>query len=368
MTGKFKKGLALSLVLCALGTMPAGADRLEDIRQQMSEQQTRALEAQKKVDIASQQLTTIQADLDAATAEYTVIKTKLDQTESQMAQNEQQLQVTEDHLAKRSKVLNARVRDVYKNGQLSYLDVLFGSTDFMDLVTRLDLLQRVLRQDVQLVNQVKDEKNFITNKQNELTQQKAVVTQLTGQALLKQQQVESRKREKEAIMRAAMSEKDEAEKSYQDLLETSRQIENMLRGGNYQYSGSVIGTGAMIWPAAGPVTSPFGWRTHPIFGTGRFHSGIDIGASYGDTVVAADNGIVVYADWMGGYGKAVMVDHGSGVVTLYGHNSEILVAPGQSVGKGQAISRVGSTGYSTGPHLHFEVRRNGEPVNPMGYL
>ena len=123
-----------------------------------------------------------------------------------------------------------------------------------------------------------------------------------------------------------------------------------------------------MWPINGEITSPFGWRTHPVFGSARFHSGLDIGADYGDPVVAADGGVIVHADWLGGYGKAVIIDHGNGLQTLYGHNSELVVSEGQGVSKGQMIARAGSTGYSTGPHVHFEVRSGGSPVDPTGYL
>ena len=130
----------------------------------------------------------------------------------------------------------------------------------------------------------------------------------------------------------------------------------------------VSGTGALMWPVNGVITSPFGYRNHPIFGRQILHSGIDIGVDYGTPVHAADSGVVVEADWISGYGYAVVIDHGNGLSTLYGHNESLAVSAGQSVSKGQVIAYAGSTGNSTGPHVHFEVRSNGEPVDPMGYL
>ena len=124
----------------------------------------------------------------------------------------------------------------------------------------------------------------------------------------------------------------------------------------------------MIWPISGPITSPFGWRTHPIFGSQRFHSGLDIGGDYGMPIHAAKAGVVSHAGWIGGYGNTVMIDHGGGIVTLYGHNQSLNVSVGQQVSQGQVIAFCGSTGNSTGPHCHFEVRLNGEPVSPYDYL
>lgn len=117
----------------------------------------------------------------------------------------------------------------------------------------------------------------------------------------------------------------------------------------------------------GQITSPFGYRTHPIYGTVIYHSGIDIGLDYGTVIPAADSGTVTYSGWMQGYGYFVMIDHGDGIVTCYGHNQELLVEEGEKVSKGQAISLAGSTGNSTGPHLHFEVRQNGEPIDPTSF-
>lgn len=130
----------------------------------------------------------------------------------------------------------------------------------------------------------------------------------------------------------------------------------------------VYGTGRMSFPSNGPITSSFGWRLHPVLGYNRFHSGMDFGAAYGSLIRAADRGTVIFAGWYGGYGNAVVIDHGNGVTTLYGHSSELYVAEGQTVQRGQAIAAVGSTGLSTGPHLHFEVRHHGEPIDPLAYL
>ncbi|WP_075757379.1 murein hydrolase activator EnvC family protein [Sporomusa sphaeroides] len=364
-------GLAVVLGISVLGT--ALADELDQkqrelqtIQRQMEAQQSKVAQAQQQVDSVSDQLRLIQGDLDAAAADYKSILAKLEATEQQIELNTELLAKVEKNLAERSQILNKRMRDIYKNGQVNYLDVLFGAADFVDFTTRADLLKRVVNLDMTLVAQVKAERELVVQKRAELERDKAAITELKAEAAAKKALIEVRKNDREKVLDDAVSERDTAERAYQELMETSRQIEQMIR--RSQKGGAVEGTGALLWPASGPITSPFGWRTHPIFGTQRFHSGIDIGADYGDAIAAADNGTVIFSGWMGGYGKAVIIDHGGGISTLYAHNSELLVEEGYRVYKGQTISRCGSTGYSTGPHLHFEVRENGSPVSPMGYL
>ena len=128
------------------------------------------------------------------------------------------------------------------------------------------------------------------------------------------------------------------------------------------------GTGRFVFPANGSISSGFGNRIHPILGYSRFHAGIDFAASHGSAIRAADSGRVIFSGWYGGYGQTVIIDHGNGISTLYAHASRLLVNEGQNVQQGQSIAAIGSTGLSTGPHLHFEVRQNGNPVNPMAYL
>lgn len=365
----------LVLLVAVLAVMPALADELEQkqqelqsMQQQMQQQKERAARAQTQVNSVSEKLRSIQGDLEVAQKEYSAIQDQLEATEKKIEVNGEILAKAEDDLADRSHILNKRMRDIYKNGQVNYLDVLFGANDFNDFVTRMDILKRVARQDVDLVNKVKDERELILAKKAELETDRASIVELKKAAEEKKALISARKQEQQKTLDSAVSERDQAESAYQELQENSRQIEQMIRRIQPGNAGSAGGSGALMWPASGPITSPFGWRTHPIFGTARYHSGIDIGAVYGDTVVAADSGVVIFADWMGGYGKAVVIDHGGGISTLYGHNSELLVSEGQRVSKGQAISRVGATGYATGPHLHFEVRENGSPVDPMSYL
>jgi murein DD-endopeptidase MepM/ murein hydrolase activator NlpD len=128
------------------------------------------------------------------------------------------------------------------------------------------------------------------------------------------------------------------------------------------------GPGAVGWPVSGPITSPFGMRFDPVQHHYQLHSGIDVAAPQGVTISAASEGKIIFAGWYGGYGNAIIIDHGGGISTLYGHCSQIFVGVGQEVQRGQAIGAVGMTGDATGPHVHFEVRVNGKPVDPMSYL
>ncbi len=371
---KFRQYLAMGLaavVMCvAIGPALANelADQQQQVQQQMQIQQEKAAEAKQKVSGISDQLRKVQVELENAQSDYNAIQAKRSATEELITVNTGILAKAEKNLSERSLILNKRIRDIYQNGQLSYLDVLFGANDFSDFTTRMDLLKRIMNKDIELIIKVKAERQLVLQKRAELESDKAAILQLEKAAIEKKKIIESSKKEREAVLEKAINDRDVAEQSYQELLEASRKIEQMIRQSQRGQQGP-SGTGAMMWPTdVTDITSPYGWRTHPIFGTSRYHSGIDIGADYGDSVRAADGGVVIYADWMSGYGKTVIIEHGNGISTLYGHNSELLVSEGQRVRKGEVVSRVGSTGNSTGPHLHFEVRQNGSPTSPLDYL
>lgn len=367
--------LALSLLISLSVTGTALADDLEDqladLQRQAEEQQAKTNEASAKVENVSERLRQIQEELRVATAEYKDVKGQLDSVEDKISDNTELLQKTEADLKVKNKKLQQRVRDIYINGQISYVDVLFGAKDFADLMTRMDVLKRIIKHDYDLIMKVKEEKATVENTRAQLEKDKAEAEVLVADAQAKKAKVEDKESEQQVLLDQAIYDRDTSERMYEEIMAASQEVANMIRRSQMSsagYSGAPAGAGGMIWPISGPITSEFGWRTHPIFGTARFHSGLDIGGDYGMPIYAAASGTVIYAGWISGYGNAVIIDHGGGITTLYGHNDSLNVSEGENVAQGQVIAMCGSTGNSTGPHCHFEVRENGEPVSPYGYL
>lgn len=367
--------LALSLLISLSVTGTALADDLEDqladLQRQAEEQQAKTNEASAKVENVSERLRQIQEELRVATAEYKEVKGQLDSVEDKISDNTELLEKTEADLKVKNKKLQQRVRDIYINGQISYVDVLFGAKDFADLMTRMDVLKRIIKHDYDLIMKVKEEKATVENTRAQLEKDKAEAEVLVTDAQAKKAKVEDKESEQQVLLDQAIYDRDTSERMYEEIMAASQEVANMIRRSQMSsagYSGAPAGAGGMIWPISGPITSEFGWRTHPIFGTARFHSGLDIGGDYGMPIYAAASGTVIYAGWISGYGNAVIIDHGGGVTTLYGHNDSLNVSEGENVDQGQVIAMCGSTGNSTGPHCHFEVRENGEPVSPYGYL
>ena len=349
------------------------AESLEEQRDAHIEKAEQAQKKKNEIDSTieglSEEKRAIDEAADEATKAYKDVRKELDATEERIDENEAKLQVLNKDFAKKRSQLAKRVRDIYINGQISYLDVLFGAKDFQDFFTRMDLLKRVIEQDYGLVQVVFAEKTAIEQSQKALETDRAAKEKLVQSAAERKKEAEKKQSAKQAIIDKMETDRATQERIINENLAASKEVEQMIRNSRYQpASPALSGGGALNWPLGGPITSPFGWRVHPITGASRFHSGIDIGGDYGDTIHAAGAGVVSYAGWISGYGYAVIIDHGGGISTLYGHNQALLVSEGQSVSQGQPIAECGSTGNSTGPHCHFEVRVDGEPVNPMGYL
>lgn len=372
---KGKKAAAALLSAVYLMTLAplAQAETLEEQRdahiEKAEQAQKKKNEIESRIEGLSEEKRAVDEAADEATKAYKDVKKELDATEERIDENEDKLKVLNKDFAVKRDQLAKRVRDIYINGQINYLDVLFGAKDFQDFFTRMDLLKRVIQQDYDLVQVVFAEKTAIETSQKELEKDKAAKEKLVASAADRKKEAEKKQAAKQAIIDKMETDRATQERIINENLAASKEVEQMIRNSRYQpASPALSGGGALNWPLGGPITSPFGWRVHPITGASRFHSGIDIGGDYGDTIHAAGAGIVSYAGWISGYGYAVIIDHGGGISTLYGHNQALLVSEGQSVSQGQAIAECGSTGNSTGPHCHFEVRVDGEPVDPMGYL
>jgi len=247
------------------------------------------------------------------------------------------------------------------------VDVLFGAKDFSDLLTRMDLLKRVIKQDYELVRAVLDDRNAMVALKEELEKDKEAQEPLERQARLARKAMEEKVEKQHALIEQMKYDKATIDRKQDESRAASERITRMLQRSS-MVNLPVQGSGAMAWPLAGTITSDFGWRTHPITGAQRFHSGVDIGGDYGMPIYAAQAGTVEYAGWISGYGNSVIINHGGGISTLYGHCQSVNVSTGQNVAQGELIAACGSSGNSTGPHCHFEVRVNGEPVNPLNYF
>ena len=359
-------------------------NQLSNIQQQMTNEANKKSEAEKTIGTVYEQLHAIQIELDTATAELKQVQADRIQLDKDITKTEAELKAAQARLQSREKVFYKRVRDIYINGQLSYLDVVVGSKDFSDFANRMEMLKRILQSDMDLINTIKTEREEIASKKAKLEEDRAKVLELEKVAQEKQNLINQKKAERQAVLERAMNDRDTAERAYNELMASSASITAMLQqraaeraaaaaaaasqGGGGGGATWVQGTGQLAAPVVAPITSDFGWRIHPIYGTRRLHAGTDFGVDEGTPVHAADGGVVVEAGWVSGYGYTVIIDHGNGMSTLYAHNSDVAVSPGQTVSKGQVVSYSGNTGGSTGPHLHFEVRINGEPTDPMGYL
>ena len=363
-------------------------NQLSNIQQQLTNEANKKSEAEKTIGTVYEQLHAIQIELDTATAELKQVQADRIRLDQDITKTEAELKAAQERLQSREKVFYKRVRDIYINGRLSYLDVVVGSKDFSDFANRMEMLKRILQADMELINTIKTEREEIASKKAKLEADRAKVLELEKVAQEKQTIINQKKAERQAVLERAMNDRDTADRAYNELMASSASITAMLQqraaeraaaaaaasqgggggGATTTTTTWVQGTGQLAAPVNAPITSDFGWRIHPIYGTSRLHAGTDFGVDEGTPVHAADGGVVVEAGWISGYGYTVIIDHGNGMSTLYAHNSDVAVSPGQTVSKGQVVSYSGNTGGSTGPHLHFEVRINGEPTDPMGYL
>ena len=358
----------------ALGFASTADDKraeLNDVKQQMADMQARKEEAKRKAESANAQLSEIMDNLNELQAQANGLQAKSDVLQDKINKNQAELEKKQQEVDQRMVIYRKRLRDIYINGQINYLDVLLGAKDFSDFSSRMYLLQKIISSDLAMLDQLRRDAEDINTRKQQLAAEMKEIKTTQAELEAKKAKVNKLREERAQVLYKAQEEEANSQAEYDRLLAISENIAAMLR--NMESSGGGAqagrgGTGRFMWPCSGPITSYYGWRTHPIFGTTKYHSGMDIAVDTGTPIQAADSGTVVYSGWLGGYGNCVMIDHGGGLVTLYGHNSALNVSEGQYVNKGTVIAYAGSTGYSTGPHCHFEVRLHGELTEPLNYL
>lgn len=364
-------------------------EQAKQAKQQQENAANQKQEAQHYVNKNTNYLNELLVQIDAVSNQLSQIALDIENTEQDLRVTAEKLDETKARIEERSHLLDSRIRLMYTDGAVSYLDVLLSSTSFTDFLERADSLQAIADQDHVLLEEHKHDKELIVQQQQQLEQDYAKVKQLYADAESHKSQLEAKEVEKQQLIAKYSEEIEQSEEISEEQeallieLATKRAAlekeKNKLKAAQvYTYKKSSTGSGgfkgnggSMSVPVSGArLSSNYGTRIHPITGVKKKHTGVDMAAPQGTDIHAAEGGVVIVAEWWSGYGNTVIIDHGDDVWTLYGHirNGGIKVEKGQQVKRGEKIAEVGSTGNSTGPHLHFEVRINGNPVDPMPYL
>lgn len=327
-------------------------EELSDTLLKVQEIEDKVISYQKEVDELGKQMEELQTSIDDAT---------------------EKLQIASEDYNAKSDMLAQRLVAMYEAGDTSYLDVLLKSNSLTDFLSRYYAIEELAQYDSELIEQVKIEKNNIEQTREKLEKEQAEIkiikakseqttVVLNNMKTLQQSYIDRLSEGEKTLQEKITAYKKEQEEIEAKIMEAT----NMILP-DIQYTG-----GEMLWPVAASgtvITSNFGIREHPIQGVVKQHTGLDIGgAATGTPIVAALDGVVTHAGWLGGYGNCVMISHGNGVVTLYGHGNKVLTEVGKQVKQGETIMELGSTGNSTGPHCHFEVRINGNYANPLNYV
>lgn len=390
-------GLAgiLSCVLCILMTfvpnptwgqspLPnAPIDTLQQQQQQVKQQKQEVIKERDRItnlqDAAQTRLNGLQQNLQTTDNHIQDSESRLQQATSRLQQLQADLAVAEGFYTARQNATVARLRFLQRSPTNLGWGVLLQSRSITDFLNRRQHLKQVYQADQKILQQLTVEANQIIQQKTGVEQVKNEIDLIRQQLLAQksdyqtqatsQQQLVLRLNSDRIALTAAENQLEQDSQSLTNLIQQKIAISQAREAASKALGKKFTsGTGIFGFPSNASISSPFGWRMHPILGYRRFHAGIDFAGDYGSPILAADSGTVIFAGWYGGYGRAVIVDHGKGITTLYGHSSELFVTEGQSVQRGQQVASVGSSGLSTGPHLHFEVRRDGTPIDPAGFL
>ncbi len=374
---------------------------IEATRRKLEASRARLHEARFKVMTVAQLLDETNASIARVSGEITSLHGTIGATQARLRVRRFQLGQVQASLDRHRQALDFRLVDVYEYGPTTYLEALLDASSFVDFIQRWDYIHYILKADGDLIAVInKDENAYqkvvaaLEQTENELAEeqqaQEHAREQLTTLAGERQNLLDVARQQRDVVAQQVyeLENLTAAEEARLQQLIVEKQREDALAVERAKLAGCqarraaaraaglpapqcVPGLGgpvAFAWPVHGPITSPFGMRTDPITGRWQLHSGIDIGADYGVPITASADGNVIYAGWYGGYGNAIIIDHGSGYSTLYAHCSAMYVVLNQLVRRGQAIGAVGATGWATGPHLHFEIRQNGVPIDPLSRL
>lgn len=366
--------LGLTAYLCSFSIVQA-----ETLNEQKENLQNQIQESTNQLEYVQEELSSSVVKIQELDDKIRIAQQEISDFENQLKELQEKVEQTTNHLEniqqdydENEKLLEERLVVLYESGETTYLDMLLKSASLTEFLSNYYTIQQVVETDTELLESIANQKAEVENTKKQLEEQKSNLKLLKAKKEQTYIVMQNNKTIQENYRNQLSDNEKELQKKIEEYKAEEQRVENLIQlAAGQGYEGEYTG-GIMAWPIAKSgtyITSPFGNREHPIQGVVKLHSGIDIGnAGFGAPVIAAADGIVTLASYNGGYGNCVMINHGNGISTLYGHGQKILTTVGTQVKKGDLIMEVGSTGNSTGPHLHFEVRINGKAVNPIPYL
>ncbi len=356
-------------------------DQLSDVNEQIDSVSQQLKEGKAEEKELINKIKNLEGQIVGVESEIKELQKQIGQTEEQMGIAAADLAAAEENLKQAARELDEqdadmgqRLRAMYKSGDMTILEVLLGSSSITDFMTNLDMAQRIYDNDAKLLEDLGARYDALEQERQAVESRKQSLEALKA-SLVAQQEKEKADQAALKVSKTQVSDLKASvadnNKALEALIDALNEEANALKAEILKLQGTEAYVGGeLMWPtsAGTRVSSPFGYRIHPILKTKKLHTGIDIVIGNNSNVRAANAGTVIKATRSGGYGEMIMIDHGGGIVTLYAHNNKLLVSKGDVVYAGQEIAKSGSTGMSTGPHLHFEVRKNGEYVDPMDYF
>lgn len=342
-------------------------NKLEKIKKENDKLTQQLNQNKKEAKKHQEELAKLDKDIDSADKQLQKVENDLTGIEKKINASKVELQKATENYKDREGLYKKRIKAMYKNGTVGYLNVILASKDFGDFLGRIYTVQKIAEKDKELMAEIQEEQNTIATRKEKLEAEVVLLANAKHSVESKKSDLVVATRNKEVRIKEIQKSNGELEKQIDQNNKESQELAKIIQ--SRQVKTAYIG-GEMLWPVKGyyKISSPYGNRIHPILKKMKFHSGIDIQAPTGANILAANDGEVIFAGWKSGYGNFIIVDHGGKTATAYAHCSRIVARDGQKVKKGDVIAKVGTTGYSTGPHLHFEVRVNGNTIDPTSKL
>lgn len=371
MKKKIMAAIALFLVICmilvygisfigvfnvsAAPTKSQYQSELNEVKQEKSEVLKKAQNKQVEISDLQKEINAVQFDIDAY--------------QMKISKTEEELRLAEEKEKKQYNAMKLRLRTTYEDNNTTYINLLFSGESLTEVLSYLEIIRQMTEHDNGMHESLKETRKGIEETKTRLLEEKSVLDEQRAKLQTSQDKLYAEKAELDSLAAQLGAEESELLANIRKIEEEEQALQRTIITSSTHSATSVYKGGTLGYPTpTTSVSSPYGYRIHPIYGTRKLHAGIDFPVSSGTPIYAAADGTVIMASWYGGYGNCVIIDHGGGMTTLYAHNTSLTVSNGQKVTRGQQVAKAGSTGNSTGPHCHFEVRVNGSTRDPANYF